>query len=182
MNRVRAGAALLGVACVVWAAVPWRYSGVAPTVTVVAALAVVMSALRLLIGWLPRPENQFLVSAPMRAWTTFHDAMRVPPWEEFTVIAVVWLEALHTSRPWHTAVLGAALIAYLLAAHLAESGSRPAALRTQVRVLLLGAALLAAAAGIGMLPDQAGAAGAMLRVVAALAAILAAALVLPAPP
>ena len=52
----------------------------------------------------------------------------------------------------HTAMLGAALIAYLLAAHLAESGASPRMLRPQVRVLTLGAGLLALGAGAGMLP------------------------------
>jgi hypothetical protein len=32
-------------------------------------------------------------------------------------LPLVWLEVMHRSRPWHTAVLGAALIAYLLATH-----------------------------------------------------------------
>jgi hypothetical protein len=54
------------------------------------------------------------------------------------------------------------------------------ALRPQARVLLLGACLLAAGAGVGMVSPATGSSGAVLRVVAALAAILAAALVLPA--
>ena len=74
------------------------------------------------------------------------------PWEEGALLAVLWLEVLHPSRPWHTAVLGAALIAYLLATHLAESGASPRALRPQVRVLAVGAVLLALGAGAGMLP------------------------------
>jgi hypothetical protein len=180
MSRVRLAAALLGVACVVWAAVPWRGTGLAATVMVVASFCVVMSSLRLLIGWLPRPEHEFLVSTPMRAWIWFHDAMRTPPWEEIAVIGIVWLEALHRSHPWHTAILGLVLIAYLLAAHLAESGSPVRALRPQARVLLLGVCLLAAAAGVGMISPATGSSGAVLRVIAALAAIIAAALVLPA--
>jgi hypothetical protein len=180
MIRLRAGAALLGVVCVVWAAVPWRGSGIAPTVTVIASLAVAMSALRLLIGWLPRPENEFLVSTPMRAWIWFHGAMRGLPWEEIAVVAIVWLEALHRSGSWHTGVLGLILIAYLLAAQLAESGSSVRSLRPQVRVLVLGVCLLAAATGIGMIPAATGPGGAVLRVVACLAAVFAAALILPA--
>jgi hypothetical protein len=179
MNRVRLAAALLGVACVVWTAVPWRGTGLAATVMVVASFCVVMSSLRLLIGWLPRPEHEFLASAPMRAWLWFHDAMRTPPWEELAVVGIVWLEALHPSHPWHTAILGLILIAYLLAAHLAESGSPVRALRPQTRALLLGVCLLAAAAGVGMISPATGSSGALLRVIAALAAILAAALVLP---
>jgi hypothetical protein len=92
----------------------------------------------------------------------------------------VWLEALHRSRPWHTAFLGAALIAYLLVTHLAESDASPGVLRPQVRVLAVGAGLLALGAGAGMLPATGpGAGSALLRLVAAGALIAAAALVLP---
>jgi len=102
------------------------------------------------------------------------------PWEEGALIAVLWLEVLHPARPWHTAVLGAALIAYLLATHLAESGASPGVLRPQVRVLAIGAGLLALGAGAGMLPAAGpGAGSALLRLVAAGALIAAAGLVLP---
>jgi len=87
---------------------------------------------------------------------------------------------MHRSRPWHTAVLGAALIAYLLATHLAESDASPGVLRPQVRVLAVGAGLLALGAGAGMLPATGpGPGAALLRLVAAGALIAAAALVLP---
>jgi hypothetical protein len=102
------------------------------------------------------------------------------PWEEGALLAVLWLEVLHPSRPWHTAVLGAALIAYLLATHLAETDASPRTLRPQVRVLAAGAALLALGAGAGMLPAAGpGPGSALLRLVAAAALIVAAALVLP---
>ena len=87
---------------------------------------------------------------------------------------------LHPSRPWHTAVLGAALIAYLLATHLAESDASPGTLRPQLRVLAVGEGLLALGAGAGMLPAAGpGPGAALLRLVAAGALITAAALVLP---
>jgi hypothetical protein len=182
MRRPRLSAVLLGVVCLVWAAVPVRWGGVAPWVLAVAVAAIAFSVLRLLLGWLPRPENEFLVSGPMRAWLWFHDAMRVPPWEEIATGAIVWLEALHSSRPWHTAVLGFVLIAYLLAVHLAESHAPIATLRPWARVLSLGAGLLAVCAALGMLSPTAGSPGALLRVLAAVASVIAAALVLPARP
>ena len=80
------------------------------------------------------------------------ETLRKVPWEEGALIAILWLEVLHPSRPWHTAVLGAALIAYLLATHLAESAASLGALGPQVRVLAVGAGLLALGAGAGMLP------------------------------
>jgi hypothetical protein len=102
------------------------------------------------------------------------------PWEEGALIAVLWLEVLHPSRPLHTAILGAALIAYLLAVHLAESDASPGVLRPQVRVLAAGAVLLALGAGAGMLPAAGpGAGSALLRLVAAGALIAAGGLVLP---
>ena len=84
------------------------------------------------------------------------------------------------SRPWHTAILGAALVAYLLATHLAESGASPRALRPQRRVLAAGVVLLALGAGAGMLPAiSPGAGSALLRLLAAAALITAGGLVLP---
>jgi hypothetical protein len=69
--------------------------------------------------------------------------------------------------------------AYLLATHLAESGASPGTLRPQLRVLAIGAGLLALSAR-GMLPTAApGAGSGLLRLVAAVALIAAAGLVLP---
>jgi hypothetical protein len=125
-------------------------------------------------------ENAFMQPAPIRAWTGFLRIIRVPPWEEGAVIAALWLEVLHPARPWHTAVLGAVLTAYLLAVHLAEAGTSAGALRPQAPVLAIGACLLALGAGAGMLPVVTpGAGSALLRVVAAVAVIAAAGLVLP---
>jgi len=75
---------------------------------------------------------------------------------------------------------GAALIAYLLTTHLAETGASPGVLRPQVRVLHLGAGLLALGAGAGMVAAAGpGIGSALLRLVAAGALITAAVLVLP---
>ena len=177
---VRAGAALLGAGCVVWAAVPLAHKGWAGFALFLAIAGVAAGALRVALIAVPVPEDSFLLPGPLRVWLRFLQALRQVPWEEGAVIAVLWLEVLHPSRPWHTAVLGAALIAYLLATHLAESGSRPGVLRPHTRVLAAGAVLLALGAGAGMLPAVApGAGSALLRLVAAGALIAAAGLVLP---
>ena len=177
---VRAAAALLGAGCVVWAAAPLVHQGWANLALVLAIAGVAAGALRLALAGVPQPEDVFLLPVPVRAWLRFLEALRRVPWEEGAVIALVWLEAMHRSRPWHTAVLGAALIAYLLATHLAESDASPAVLRPQVRVLAVGAGLLALGAGAGMLHATGpGAGSALLRLVAAGALIAAAALVLP---
>ena len=177
---VRAAAALLGAGCVAWAAAPPVHKGVANLALVLAICGVAAGALRLALGGVPEPEYSFLLTAPLRAWFGFLATLRLVPWEEGAVIGVVWLEVLHPSRPWHTAVLGAALLAYLLATHLAESGASPGVLRPQAGVLAAGAGLLARGAAAGMLPASGpGAGSALLRLMAAGALIAAAGLVLP---
>jgi hypothetical protein len=177
---IRAAAALLGAGCVVWAATPLVHTGLANLALVLAILGVVGGVLRLLLAGVPVPEETFLLPTPLRAWLRFLETLRLVPWEEGAVIAIVWLEVMHSSRPWPTAGLGAALIAYLLATHLAESGASPGVLRPQARVLAVGAVLLALGAGAGMLPAAGpGAGSALLRLIAAIALIVAAGLVLP---
>src|SRR6202044_4284767 len=94
----------------------------------------------------------YLLPAPARVLLRFLQTLRAVPWEEGALMAIVWLEVLHPSRPWHTALLGAALIAYLLAIHLAESDASPRALRPQAWLLAARGALLALGAGARMLP------------------------------
>ena len=179
-RAVRLAAALLGAGCIVWATVPQVHKAAAGFALFLAIFGVAAGALRLALTAVPVPENSYLLSAALRGWISFLAVLRSVPWEEGALLAVLWLEVLHPSRPWHTAVLGAALIAYLLATHLAESGASPRALRPQVRVLAVGAALLALGAGAGMLPAAGpGAGSALLRLVAAGALIAAAGLVLP---
>ena len=177
---IRAAAGLLGAGCVVWATVPQVHTGAAGFALFLAIFAVVAGALRLALITVPEPEDSYLLSAGLRGWLRFHQALRMVPWEEGALIAILWLEVLHPAPPWHAAVLGAALIGYLLATHLAESGASAEALRPQVRVLAIGAGLLALGAGAGMLPVVGlGAGSALLRLVAAAALIAAAGLVLP---
>jgi phosphatidylserine synthase len=177
----RLAAVLLGAACVAWTAVPPRHTGLAALALVVSIIAVVAGALRLALADVPQPEDGFFPSAPVRTWLTFLAVLRGLPWEEIAVVALLWLEVQHPSRPWHTAALGFGLAAYLLAVHIAESGA-PAGrlLRRQAKLLLAGACLLALGAGFAMLPAASpGAGSALLRVLAAAAVVAAAALVLP---
>jgi len=177
---IRAAAVLLGAGSVVWATVPLVHTGWANLALILAICGVAGGALRLALAGVPVPGDSFLLPPPLRAWLRFLELLRRVPWEEGAVAAIVWLEVLHSSRPWHTAFLGAALIAYLLATHLAESDASPGTLRPQARVLAVGAGLLALGAGAGMLPAAGpGPGAALLRVVAAAALIAAAALVLP---
>jgi hypothetical protein len=177
---MRAAAVLVGTGSLVWAALPAVHRGWSGFALTVAIAGVAGGGLRLALHAVPVPEASYWPSPGVRAWRTFLDAVRQVPWEEGAVIGIAWLEVQHPSRPWHTAVLGAGLIAYLLIAHLAESDAPLATLRPQARVLGLGAVLLVLGAGAGMLPAAGpGAGSALLRLVAAGALIAAAGLVLP---
>jgi hypothetical protein len=177
----RIAALLLGVACVIWAATPLLRAGWPDVVLIAAIAGAAASGLRLLLLDVPVPEDAYYQSPLVQAWLWFSSVLRMAPWEEITVAAIIWLEAMHPGRPWHTAALGAGLSAYLLAAHVAESAADGRGLlRSHARVLIAGACLLALGAGVASLPAPGSAAGgALLRVLAAAAVIAAAALVLP---
>ncbi len=177
---IRGAAILLGTGCVVWATAPLVHTGYADFALFLAILGVTAGALRLVLAAVPVPEDNYLLTGPLRVWLWLLEILRLVPWEEGALIAVLWLEVAHRARPWHTAILGVALIGYLLATHLAESDASLEALRPQVRVLAVGAGLLALGAGAGMVPAVGpGAGSALLRLVAAGALIAAAGLVLP---
>jgi hypothetical protein len=176
----QAAAALLGAGCVAWAAAPPVHKGIANLALTLAIIGVAGGVLRLALAGVPEAEDSFLLSAPLRAWLRFLHTLRWMPWEEGAILGTVWLEVLHASRPWHTAMLGAALLAYLLTVHLAESAASLPTLRPQAGVLAAGAGLLALGAGAGMLHAAGpGAGSALLRLIAAGALIAAAGLVLP---
>ncbi len=177
----RLAAMLLGAACVAWTATPLLHSGPAQLALFAAIVAVTAAALRLAFADVPQPEDQFFLPGYMRAWLTFLQLLRVPAWEETAVVALIWLEVQHPARPWHSAALGAGLLAYLLTTHIAESGAEAVPLlRRHARPLAAGACLLALAAGFAMIPATApGAGSAILRVIAAAAVIAATVLVLP---
>ena len=178
----RLAAMLLGAACVAWTATPLLHTGLAQTALISAIIAVVAGALRLALIDIPQPEDHFFLPGYLAAWLTFLAVLRVLAWEETAVVALLWLEIQHPVHPWHTAALGAALLAYLLTTHIAESGAQASTLlRRHAKLLVVGACLLALGAGFAMIPaESAGAGAAVLRVIAALAVIAATALVLPA--
>jgi hypothetical protein len=177
----RLAAMLLGAACVAWTATPLVHKGLAQFALVIAIIAVVAGALRLAFADIPQPEDRYFLPGYLQAWLTFLAMLRTVPWEEIAVVALLWLEIQHTLRPWHTFALGAGLLGYLLATHIAESGAEAIPLlRRHARLLIVGACLLALGAGFAMIPTTApGAGSAILRVLAAAAVIAAAALVLP---
>jgi hypothetical protein len=183
--RRAAAAGLLGAACVAWAAAPAGPAGRAGPVLIVIAAACVAGALGQLATQTVVPPGPGISPGPLTwlgRWGL--EWLRRIPWAEGVVLGALALEAFHPARPWHTAVLGVALIAYLLATHLAESAGDPgeaaAVLRGQARVLAAGLGLLVLAAASALLPSAGtGLAGGWLRAAAAVAAVLACALALP---
>ena len=62
--------------------------------------------------------------------------LRTLAWEETAVVAILSAGDAAPVRPWHTAALGAGLLAYLLTTHIAESGADAGPLlRRQAKVL-----------------------------------------------
>jgi len=184
--RLTTVAGLLGAACVAWAASPPGPAGRAgPALTVLAACCVAGGIGQLATAGVMAPGPGAYPGPLTRLGLGGLDRLRRLPWAEGVTLGALALEAFHPARPWHTAVLGVALIAYLLATHLAESTGSPGeattVLRGQAPVLAAGLGLLVLSAGSALLPSAgAGVAGGWLRAAAAVAAVLAAALALPA--
>jgi len=173
--------AALGLAAVAWAAVPMSgaHPGAKP-VLVVAACCAVVAVVRLTAAVLARRpglvrrDPGYLPAAvgfAARAWS----GLLAFPWAESLTVAVLALEALHRSRPWHTVLLGVIVLAFLLALHLAESSAGPAVLRPLLPLIVAGLALAALSAGAAMLAGG----GSLLAVIAAAAAVAVAVLALP---
>jgi hypothetical protein len=175
--RTIGSAGLLAAACVAWSALPLRHGTLAAVLLAAAIACAVLSVARLALG--PASGEAAYLNAAQRSAQNLADLARQWPWAEGMVVAVLVLEALHRSRPWHTGLLGTALLAYLLASHLAESRARPAVLRPQAPLIATGLGLLALAVGAAALPSGTGSAADVLALVAAVAAIAVAGLVIP---
>ena len=178
--RPLAAAALLAAVTIAWAALPTAGAdaGLRPLL-VVAVLSALASLIRLAVGDTQIGGDAF--DAPLvRLAAGVAGFARSLPWSEVMIIAVLGLEALHHARPWHTGVLGVALLAQLFTTHLAETRARLAVLVPQLPVIAAGAGLLVLAVGAGALArPHAGTATDLLRVLAVIAAVIAAGLALP---
>lgn len=170
-------AGLLAAACVAWSAVPLAGTGrIGTALVVAAAVCAALSTLRLLVG--PPAAHPDYLNPAARAGRAVADLARAASWAEGVVVAVLVLEALHPTRAWHTGMLGAALLAYLLAVHLGESRARLAVLRPQVPLLVAALGLLILAVGAAMLPAATGSAADLIAALAAIAAVAVGALAL----
>ncbi len=173
-------ARLLAAGCVAWSALPVQHSAelFSRPVLVAAAGCAVLGTARLAVG----AEHSYPAryrSVPERTGLALLAALRAIPWADGMVLAVLVLEAMHSARPYHTGLLAAALVGYLFATHLAETGARPGTARQQLPLIAAGLGLLVIATGAVLLPVPAGQASGWLSALAVIAAILAGALALP---
>jgi hypothetical protein len=180
-SRVRA-LALIGVltaALISWAALPGQ-PGAGPRIAVICAAAGGLASLAQLALAGLKPSSEPVVSIQDRLVATLVRAIKTIPWPEIMTVAVLVLEVQHPARPWHTGLLGVALLGYLFAAHLVETDARAGVLRPQLPLLAAGLGLLAlavAAAAVPALP--AGSTSDVVRVVAVAAAVVVGVLVVP---
>jgi hypothetical protein len=149
-------------------------------VTLVIAIATgAMSLAQLILATaVTREPDSFALTDRLALQLTY--LVRMLPWAELMTVAALVLEALHKSRPWHTAVLAVALTGYLLAVHLAETDSPASALRAQLPLIGIGVGLTALAIGAAALPGlPTGPVATGIRVVAIILAAVAAGLAVP---
>jgi hypothetical protein len=179
-GRRIAAVALLAAVMITWAVAPVSGGGAGTRLALIAAVICALASTgRVAIGEEPvstSPFDPFYV----RFTNTVAGVLHALPWAECLIVAVLALEALHHARPWHTALLGVALLAYVFAVHLAQARTSPAALAGQLPVIAAGVGLLALAIGAAALPRlHAGPGSEVLRIVAVVAAVVVGGLVLP---
>lgn len=177
--RQIAAAGLLGAACCAWAAVPLAGAEQA-ALLIVAAACVLADLIRLAAAGRAAGRAYILPGPAERLARWSRDILGQLPAAEGAALAALVLEAAHPPRPWHTGLLGAALLCYLLATHLAESRAPASVLRPQLPALAGGLGLLVLGTGAALIPAAGlGLASGFLRVLAAIAAIAAGLLALP---
>ncbi|HTZ94479.1 MAG TPA: hypothetical protein VMB74_18965 [Streptosporangiaceae bacterium] len=177
-----AAAAVLAAGVIFWAAFPLS-AGVGMRLTLaVAIVGGVMSIAQLAAAAVSPRETDVLpvFSIAERLARQLVTVVRALPWAELMTVAAVGLEAMHSSRAWHTAVLGIALTCYLLAVHLAETAATARILRGQLPLLGIGAGLTALSVGAAALPGfPPGSAGAVVRIAVLIVAVVAVGLAVP---
>jgi hypothetical protein len=173
-------AATLGAAVIWWAAVPVSGGGGGTKLTLVVAIAAgAMSLAQLAVAATVTRHPDGLTAADRIAAQATGLVMMLP-WAELMTVAVLVLEALHRSRPWHTAVLALALTGYLLAVHLAETDAGASTLRALLPLLSAGLGLTALSVGSAALPGlSAGPVVTLIRIGAVVLAAVAAGLGVP---
>lgn len=179
--RAIAVVAVLAAVSVAWAAMPLSGGGAGTRVVLIAAIASAAASMgRLLAGSGGEQTEAALGSLIRRTVDYVLTIIRGLPWAETMVVAVLVLEVLHRSRPWHTGLLGVALLGYLLAMRQAEVGAGGAALRAQVPLIAAGIGLSALAVAIAEVRAVPGGdLSPVIRAIAATAAVVAVGLAIP---
>jgi hypothetical protein len=179
--RTIAGTALLVTVAIGWTAYPLDTGRPGTRITVIVAIAAgALTIAQLALASVRRAESPHLGPFYERYADWLLSVIREIPWPEILVIALVVLEALHRAKPWHTGILGVALLACLLAVHLGETGARVSVLRAQLPIIAAGIGLAALAVGVASVHEATtGPAFTAMRIVAIVAAVVAAALVIP---
>jgi hypothetical protein len=175
-----AAASALAIGVILWSAFPLSTgrAGTRPALAV-AIVAGAMSIAQLAAAAIGSQDSDGF-SALDRAAQALTRLVNVLPWPELLIVAVLVLETLHASRPWHTAMLGVALTGYVLAVHLTETRARASVLRAQLPLLCAGIALTALSVGAAALPHfMAGTSDTAIRVVVLIAAVVAVGLAIP---
>jgi len=175
-----AAAGALATGVILWSAFPLATGRAGTRLSLAAAIvAAVMSIAQLAAAAIgSRDSASFAVLDQVAQWLT--GLVKILPWPELLIVAVLVLEALHGSRPWHTALLGVALTGYVLAVHLTETRAGASVLRAQLPLLSAGLALTALSVGAAALPHfMAGSADAAIRIVVLIVAVLAVGLAVP---
>jgi hypothetical protein len=173
--------ALLGAAATLWSAVPLGGTGRPGVLFVVLAATCVLVGVLRLVRKDAVPEERGLFAGALAGLVDWAGSLlHEVGWETGAVVAMVVLETLHKSRPWHTGALGVLLVCYLLAVHQAESTVPSGVFRGQARTLATSVVLLVVVTGVAMVPSgRTGALSGWLEVLAALAAMTAGGLALP---
>jgi hypothetical protein len=170
---------LLTAALISWAALPGR-PGTGPRLALICAGVAGLAGLaQLALTGIPLTVDP-VGSLPERSLARLGLSLQTVPWAEVMIVAVLVLEVQHPARAWHTGLLGVALLGYLFAVHLTETGAPARVLRPQLPLLAAGLALLALAVGAAAVPTlPSGSASAVVRVIAVAAALMGGVLVVP---
>jgi hypothetical protein len=171
--------AVLTAGLISWAALPGQPGGFQRIALICAVAGGLASLARLALAG-AAPFDGPVLSAPERIIGRVTAGIQAFPWAEVMTVAVLVLEVQHRARAWHTGLLGVALLGYLLAVHLVETGARMSVLRPQLPLLAAGLGVLGLAVGAAAVPTlPSGPASAAVRVIAVAAAVAAGVLVVP---
>jgi hypothetical protein len=179
-SRYVAAATVLAAGQIWWSAAPIPAARVRATIALIVAIITATASLGQMAVAATRARGYDDSSITGRLAERVVSLVRMLPWAEAMTVAVLVLEVLHRSRPWHTAVLGAAIVGFLVAAHLAESRADYSVLRRQLPLLGLGLGLSALAVGVTALPSlPTGGISSVVRIIAATVGVVAVGLGVP---